>query len=68
MTSGLADVAERLMAEFEGRLSLAVISDIVRGSAHDLAGHLHPAAQPELVERSARQRLLARLAPMELAG
>ncbi len=57
MTDGMADVVERLMREFEGRLSLDVVSAAVRGAARDVAGA--PAgAWDELVERSARQRLL----------
>lgn len=52
----VVDVTERLMAEFEDRLGLAVISRVVNGARRDLAGT--PAgALPELVERLARQRL-----------
>lgn len=52
----VVDVTERLMAEFEDRLGLEVISRVVNGSRRDLAGT--PAgALPELVERLSRQRL-----------
>lgn len=55
--TNLADVTERLLAEFENQLDLKVISDVVLHARHQLAGA--PAtALPELVERSARQRLL----------
>lgn len=57
MTDGVADVAERLMAEFEGRLNLDVITAVVRQAARDVAG-VHPLARDEMVERAARQRLL----------
>jgi hypothetical protein len=57
MANSLADIAERLMAEFEGRCAPNVVSDVVRGAAQDLTGT--PAgAWDELVERAARQRLL----------
>lgn len=58
----LADVAERLMAEFDGRCSPAAVSAVVLEAAHDLAG-TPTGAQHELVERSARQRLLDRTPP-----
>ena len=52
----VVDVTERLMAEFEDRLGLEVISRVVNGSRRDLSGT--PAgALPELVERLSRQRL-----------
>lgn len=55
----LADITERLMAEFEARHSLIDIVAVVAGCRRDLQGS--PAsAQPELVERLARQRLLDR--------
>lgn len=57
MTEGVADIAERLMAEFEGRLSLDVVTAVVLQVAHDVAG-VHPQAREEMVERAARQRLL----------
>lgn len=53
----VVDVTERLMAEFEHRLSLGQITEVVRGCRRDLdAGAA--GASPELVERLARQRLL----------
>jgi hypothetical protein len=57
MVDGLADIAERLMAEFDGRHAPNVVSNVVRGAAQDLAAT--PAgAWAEMVERAARQRLL----------
>lgn len=50
------DVTERLMAEFEDRLGLEVISGVVNGCRRDLSG-TPSGALPELVERLARQRL-----------
>ncbi len=47
------------MAEFEGRLPVEVVSEVVRQAARDLRD-CPPAAQREMVERSARQRLLDR--------
>lgn len=52
----LSATTQRLMREFEGRIGLPTISRVVRDCARDLTAA--PAgAQPELVERSARQRL-----------
>ena len=53
----VVDVTERLMAEFEDRLQLNVISQVVRRSRHELDG-TDAAASPQDVERLARQRLL----------
>ena len=51
------DVSERLMAEFEDRLPLELISRVVRDCRRDL--DCTPAgALPEMLERLARQRLL----------
>jgi len=51
------DVTERLMAEFEDRLQLQIISGVVNACRRDLQGT--PAGpMPELLERLARQRLL----------
>ncbi len=55
----VVDVTERLMAEFEDRLGLDQISEVVRVCRKDLAG-TPDEALPELVERLARQRLLDR--------
>jgi hypothetical protein len=57
LQDSLADVSERLMAEFEDRLALDVISRVVQGCRADLDCS-SPAALPELVDRLARQRLL----------
>lgn len=57
MVDSLADITERLMAEFDGRRAPDLVSDVVRGAARDLTGA--PAgAWEEMVERAARQRLL----------
>jgi hypothetical protein len=55
-TGTLADVTERLFAEFEPRVSLTTIIATVHDCRRDLAG-APPPALPELVERLARQRL-----------
>lgn len=52
----VVDVIERLMAEFEGQLTLPAIVDVVRGCQQDLKD-APPGAVPELLERLARQRL-----------
>jgi len=57
MTHGLVDIAERMMADFDGRLSLDGVTAVVRQAAHDGAG-VHPLARDEMAERSARQLLL----------
>ena len=51
------DVTERLMAEFEDRLGLQVISGVVNTCRRDLQG-TPSGPMPELLERLARQRLL----------
>ncbi len=51
------DVTERLMAEFEDRLGLQVISGVVSACRRDLQG-TPSGPMPELLERLARQRLL----------
>ena len=51
------DVTERLMAEFEDRLGLQVISGVVNACRRDLQG-TPSGPMPELLERLARQRLL----------
>jgi hypothetical protein len=51
-----ADLVERMFREFEDRLDLKVILDVVNDCRHDLQGS--PAgAMPELTERLARHRL-----------
>ena len=60
MPEGIADVAERLMAEFEGILGPDVIGAVVCQVRRDLASS-PSGARDELVERSARQRLVERL-------
>jgi hypothetical protein len=51
----LADAVARLAAEFPGR-GVGLVSDTVRQCRRDLDG-TPPGAMPELLERSARQRL-----------
>lgn len=51
------DVTERLMAEFEDRLGLNVITGVVNRCRRDLDG-TPTGPLPELLERLARQRLL----------
>lgn len=53
----LADITERLMVEFDGRTSVSRIAQVVLGCRHDLRGS-PVLVLPELIERSARQRLL----------
>ena len=53
----VVDVAERLMAEFEDRLGLDVITGVVNQCRRELSEG--PAgAVPELVEQRSRERLL----------
>ena len=53
----IADITERLMAEFSGTVDCARVSRAVLTCHHEL--HDAPvAALPELVERLARQRLI----------
>ncbi len=56
MSEVVADVAERLMAEFEGRVSPRMVSAVVCEVDRDLSGAA-PESRAELLERSARQRL-----------
>ena len=51
-------IAERLTAEFAGRAPVETVTAVVRSAARDLSGGTPPTAWPELLERSARQRLL----------
>jgi hypothetical protein len=57
MSDVLADVAERLMAEFEGRVNPCVVSAVVCEVDRDLLGVTAVEARAEQLERSARQRL-----------
>lgn len=56
----VVDVSERLMAEFEGRIGPDLVARTVMACREDLQG-CGEGAMPELVERCARQRLLATL-------
>jgi hypothetical protein len=56
MSEAVVDVAERLMAEFEGVLSPRVVSAVVADAARCLAGP--PGTLSESVEPSARRRLI----------
>jgi hypothetical protein len=54
--TSFADMVERMFREFEDRLPLKLILDVVNGARRDLHGT--PAgALPELTERLARHRL-----------
>lgn len=55
--SAVDDTTDRLIAEFSGRWSGGVVSALVRLAARDLAG-TRAGPWGELLERSARQRLL----------
>lgn len=52
-----ADLVERLFEAFEDRHTLSVIEDVAGRCRTELAGQTPSGAQPELVERLARQRL-----------
>jgi hypothetical protein len=57
MASGsMAEITERLFAEFAPRVSLTTIGTAVRQCRRDLDG-TPESALPEMVERLARQRL-----------
>lgn len=62
-----ADTVERLFTEFEGQLSLPVITGVVRECRGQLSCSPE-AAMPELLERLARQRLRAGLRPPAMVG
>jgi hypothetical protein len=53
---GVADVTERLLAEFGSERDLAVIAAVVLGCRAELAA-VSAGALPELLERLARERL-----------
>lgn len=55
-TESCADVYERLFREFEAVHPLGLIAAVVRQARHDLLGSPRQAI-PELLERTARQRL-----------
>jgi hypothetical protein len=59
-TVDLAAVAERLMREFEGQVSLNRVTRVVLDCTRDVTA-VRVEALPELVERCARQRLTDRL-------
>lgn len=63
----VVDVTERLMAEFEDRLDLALIAQVVRSCEHEVAD-AGQAPSPELVEQLAHRRLLERLVPAPRRG
>jgi hypothetical protein len=73
VTYSFADVAERLMARFEGQVPLDVVVRVARESEADAyqAGGSQGAALGELIERQAERRLaelVARGADPEPAG
>lgn len=60
-----ASLTERLLADFEHRHRLSVITRVIRDCRTQLAD-VNPSALPELLERLARQRL-SDLAPTTTA-
>ena len=62
-----AAVAERLLAEFAGRVDAATVRATVADCAADISAVPAPAL-PELVERSARQRLTVLCRPPYASG
>lgn len=60
--AGPCPTTDRLLAEFRWQVDEAEVSHVVARCERDLAGS-PVGAMPELVERSARQRLVAGLAP-----
>ena len=60
------EINERLFAEFENRINLAVITQTVREGRDDLGIYV-PEDLPELLERLVRQRLIDRCAAEESA-
>ena len=57
----VGDTISRLVFEFGDRIDTDTVASIVIGAYRDLQGNAHQAL-PELVERSARQRILDRSA------
>jgi hypothetical protein len=60
--SSYADIVERLFREFEADLDLLRIEAVISQCRRDLCGS-PPAAQAELIERLARQRLKGLMRP-----
>jgi len=60
--SSYADIVERLFREFEAELDLLRIESVISQCRHELRGS-PPGAQPELIERLARERLKGLLRP-----
>jgi hypothetical protein len=60
--SSYADIVERLFREFEAELDLLRIESVISQCRHDLCG-TPTAAQPELIERLARERLKGLIRP-----
>jgi hypothetical protein len=60
--SSYADIVERLFREFEAELDLLRIESVISQCRHELRGS-PPAAQPELIERLARERLKGLIRP-----
>ncbi len=56
-TTVVASSVDRLVAEFEDRLTRSAVSEVMRTCIDDLEGTPAP-AMPELSERLARQRLI----------
>jgi hypothetical protein len=60
--SSYADIVERLFREFEAELDLLRIESVISQCRHELCDS-PPAAQPELIERLARERLKGLIRP-----
>jgi hypothetical protein len=63
----ISTVSQRLLAEFDATLDLGVVTRIVASCLRDLDA-VPPAALPELLERSARERVRAALEPRSGEG
>jgi len=55
--ASIADVAERLMGEYELSVSPAMVSDVVLRAHRDLAGQVPGESLAEMLYRLARERL-----------
>lgn len=62
-----AATTRRLLAEFRWQVDEAEVRRVVQGCVRDLSG-VPAGALPELLERSARQRLVTRTAAAGLRG
>lgn len=53
----VADVAERLMADYDGIVPLEMVASVVMEAAGDLRGQVPPGAQAEMLHQLAHHRL-----------